>query len=107
MLEAVRQTADSTAAKIAAIRTVQDEIHDQARGASNGGRNADFLATAARRAMRASRYQLLPTVTKGSLVTVLAVSLPRFIGNDHQHRTSPTASMIKQNERRIHHDRNT
>jgi Fic family protein len=44
MLEAVRQTADSTAAKIAAIRTVQEEIHDQARDASNGGRNADFLA---------------------------------------------------------------
>jgi len=44
MLEAVRQTADSTAAKIAAIRTVQEEIHNQARVASNGGRNADFLA---------------------------------------------------------------
>jgi Fic family protein len=44
MLEAVRQTADSTAAKVAAIRTVQEEIHHQARSASNGGRNADFLA---------------------------------------------------------------
>jgi hypothetical protein len=44
MLEAVRQTADSTAAKIAAIRTVQEEIHNQARVTSNGGRNADFLA---------------------------------------------------------------
>ena len=44
MLEAVRRTADSTAAKIAAIRTVQAELHDQARSASPGGRNADFLA---------------------------------------------------------------
>jgi Fic family protein len=44
MLKAVRQTAESTAAKIAAIRTVQEEIHNQARVASNGGRNADFLA---------------------------------------------------------------
>jgi Fic family protein len=44
MLEAVRQTADSTAAKVAAIRIVQEEIHDRARTASNGGRNADFLA---------------------------------------------------------------
>jgi hypothetical protein len=32
--------------------------------------------------MKASRYQLLPRVTKGSLVTVRAVSLPLFIGND-------------------------
>jgi Fic family protein len=44
MLEAVRRTADSTAEKIAAIRTVQAELHDQARIASHGGRNADFLA---------------------------------------------------------------
>lgn len=57
--------------------------------------------------MKASRYQPLPAVTKGSLVTVRAVSLPLFIGNDHQHRFSSTASMIKQSERRVHHDRNT
>ena len=44
ILEAVRQTAESTAAKVAAIRTVQQEIYDQARSASHGGRNADFLA---------------------------------------------------------------
>jgi Fic family protein len=44
MLEAVRQTADSTAAKVRAIRILQEEIHDKARAASNGGRNADFLA---------------------------------------------------------------
>jgi hypothetical protein len=30
------------------------------------------------------------------LVTVRVVSLPLFIGNDHQHGTSPTVSMIKQ-----------
>ena len=44
MLEAVRQTADSTVAKIADIRDVQAELHEQARLASPGGRNADFLS---------------------------------------------------------------
>ena len=44
MLEAVRQTAESTAAKVAAIRSVQQDIYDEARVASHGGRNADFLA---------------------------------------------------------------
>jgi hypothetical protein len=39
--------------------------------------------------------QVLPGVTKGTLVTVPVVSLARLIGNDHQHPTSPTASMIK------------
>ena len=41
--------------------------------------------------MRASRYQVLPGVTKGSLVNVRAVSLPPFIGNDHQHRSGLAA----------------
>jgi hypothetical protein len=41
--------------------------------------------------MRASRYQVLSAVTNGSLVTVRVVSLPLFIGNDHQHRTDLAA----------------
>jgi Fic family protein len=44
MLSTVEQTATSTLAKIAAIRTTQAEIHDRARAASHGGQNADFLA---------------------------------------------------------------
>lgn len=44
MLEAVRRTAESTTSKIAAIRIVQAELHDQARAASPGGRDAEFLA---------------------------------------------------------------
>jgi Fic family protein len=44
MLEAVRQTAESTAAKAAAIRSIQQDTYDEARAASHGGRNADFLA---------------------------------------------------------------
>jgi Fic family protein len=44
MLKAVEQTASSTLAKIAAIRTAQAEIYERARFASHGGQNADFLA---------------------------------------------------------------
>ena len=44
MLEAVEQTAATTITKIAAIRTTQNQIHEAARAASPGGRNADFLA---------------------------------------------------------------
>lgn len=44
ILEAVEQTARTTITKIAAIRTTQSEIHEAAREASPGGRNADFLA---------------------------------------------------------------
>jgi cell filamentation protein, protein adenylyltransferase len=44
MLRAVEQTATSTLAKIAAIRTAQADIHEKARMASRGGQNADFLA---------------------------------------------------------------
>jgi Fic family protein len=44
MLEAVEQTAATTVTKIAAIRATQNEIHEAARTASAGGRNADFLA---------------------------------------------------------------
>ena len=61
-------------------------------------RSATFQRSA-RPATRASRYQALPAVTTGSLVTVRVVSLPLFIGHDHQHRTRSTASMIKQSEK--------
>ena len=44
MLRAVEQTATSTLAKIAAIRTAQAEIHEKARMSSHCGENADFLA---------------------------------------------------------------
>jgi Fic family protein len=44
MLRVVEQTASSTLAKIAAIRTAQAEIYEMARSASHGGQNADFLA---------------------------------------------------------------
>lgn len=44
MLGAVEQTAATTVTKITAIRTAQNEIHNAARVASPGGRNADFLA---------------------------------------------------------------
>jgi Fic family protein len=44
LLEAVEQTAVSTVTKITTIRTTQKEIHQAAREASPGGRNADFLA---------------------------------------------------------------
>jgi Fic family protein len=43
MLAAVEQTAASTVTKIDAIRASQSEVHDAARTASSGGRNADFL----------------------------------------------------------------
>ena len=45
-------------------------------------------------------YQTLLGNGAGGVVT-------RLIGNDHQHRTSSTASMIKHSERRVHHDRDT
>jgi Fic family protein len=44
ILNAVEQTAKSTVAKIAAIRNTQEQIHEEARAASLGGRNADFLS---------------------------------------------------------------
>jgi len=44
MLNAVEQTAKSTVAKIGAIRKTQEQIHQEARAASLGGRNADFLS---------------------------------------------------------------
>jgi Fic family protein len=40
----VEQTAATTVTKISTIRTTQQEIHQAAREASPGGRNADFLA---------------------------------------------------------------
>lgn len=44
MLDAVEGTARSTLVKISAIRETQAEIHEAARRATPGGRNADFLA---------------------------------------------------------------
>jgi Fic family protein len=44
MLEAVRESATSALNKIAAIRDCQNEIEDQARAATTGGRDAQFLA---------------------------------------------------------------
>ena len=44
MLAAVATTAEETTIKIGLIRGLQSDLHDQARAASAGGRNADFLA---------------------------------------------------------------
>ncbi len=44
MLEAVRESATSTAAKIGAIRVCQDQIAERARSATTGGRDAQLLA---------------------------------------------------------------
>lgn len=44
MLDVVRESASSTTRKIGAIRTSQEAIADQARSATPGGRDAQFLA---------------------------------------------------------------
>ncbi|MGQ0463796.1 MAG: Fic family protein [Sporichthyaceae bacterium] len=44
MLDAVRESAESTTRKIAAIRTCEQDIAERARAASQGGRDARFLA---------------------------------------------------------------
>lgn len=44
MLDVVRESASSTTRKIGAIRTSQEAIADQARSATSGGRDAQFLA---------------------------------------------------------------
>ena len=44
MLEVVRESANSTTRKIGAIRTCQNDIAARARGATTGGRDAQFLA---------------------------------------------------------------
>lgn len=44
ILEAVRESARSTSRKIEAIRRCQDAITERARGATPGGRDAEFLA---------------------------------------------------------------
>ena len=44
MLTAVATTAEETTVKIGLIRGLQSDLHEQARAASAGGRNADFLA---------------------------------------------------------------
>ena len=43
MLEVVRESATSTTRKIGAIRACQEDIAEQARVATTGGRNAQFL----------------------------------------------------------------
>ena len=44
MLDVVHESATSTTRKIAAIRTCQEDIAERARGATPGGRDAQFLA---------------------------------------------------------------
>ncbi|UQE76132.1 Fic family protein [Gordonia sp. PP30] len=44
MLEVVRESATSTTRKIGSIRSCQEEIAERARGATPGGRDAQFLA---------------------------------------------------------------